>query len=124
MSATIEFDASVVAVVYVTDFKKAVSWYGNVLGFQPDYLMEEMQWGELKTNVPGLTLGIQVTDTPGGEGGQRLTFGVKDIEAARATVLAGGGTLDGDVMEIPGMVKLADWRDPDGNRFMFAQSLQ
>ena len=50
-------------------------------------------------------------------------FGVADIDAARVELEAKGVVFDGDTRELPGMVKLATFFDPDGNRYMLAQSL-
>ena len=50
-------------------------------------------------------------------------FGVVDIDVARAELEGKGVRFDGDTIELPGMVKLASFFDPDGNRYMLAQSL-
>ena len=61
-----------------------------------------------------------------------LSSSVRDLDAgirrprhrrARAELEAKGVRFDGDTVEVPGMVKLATFFDPDGNRYMFAQSL-
>ena len=49
--------------------------------------------------------------------------GVKDIAAARSVLEARGVEFDGETAEIPGLVKLASFRDPDGNALMLAESL-
>lgn len=112
--------------VSVRDFKAASQWYQDVLGFTPLYAVEEMGWGEFATNVPGMSIGlsqVQGDDTVSNPGGATLTFGVQDIEKSRALLEAKGVRFDGDTQEIPGMVKLATFFDPDGNTFMLAQGL-
>jgi predicted enzyme related to lactoylglutathione lyase len=114
--------------INVTDFKAASKWYQEVLGFTPMYELEEMGWGEYLTNVPGMTAGLSQVE-PGsndapGAGGATLTFGVFDIDRARALLEAKGVKFDGETREIPGMVRLATFFDPDGNTFMLAQGLQ
>ena len=52
------------------------------------------------------------------------TFGVKDIDAARAHLESLGTRFDGDTYEIDGMVKLATFYDPDGNAWMLSQLLE
>jgi len=124
MSKSIAYQPATVGAINVSDFKKSVDFFTTVLGFQLNYAVDEMGWGEMSTNVPGLTLGIsQVESGAGGPGGATLTFAVDDIEAARARLEAAGVRFDGPTNEIPGMVKLATWYDPDGNTFMFSQSL-
>ncbi|HSD03011.1 MAG TPA: VOC family protein [Gaiellales bacterium] len=55
--------------------------------------------------------------------GATLTFGVADIDAARAHLEAHDVRFDGETSEVPGMVRLATFYDPDGNTFMLAQRL-
>ncbi|MBI5948734.1 MAG: VOC family protein [Chloroflexi bacterium] len=124
MSGAIAFQPTTVGAISVSDFKKSVDFFTKVLGFEVEYAVEEMGWGEIRTNVPGLTIGIsQVEEGAGGKGGATLTFAVADIDAARKRLEGAGVRFDGPTNEIPGMVKLATWFDPDGNTFMFSQSL-
>ena len=46
-----------------------------------------------------------------------------DLDAARASLEQKGVKLD-DLVEIPDMVRLTTFYDPDGNPWMFAQSLR
>lgn len=122
---SISYGPTVVATLNVKDFGAALAWYARVLGFETEYAIEGMGWGEIRTNLPGLTIGIQTDPASAGkQGGQTLTFSVTDIAAARAELEATGVQFDGETQEIPGMVKLATFMDPDGNRFMLAQTLQ
>jgi predicted enzyme related to lactoylglutathione lyase len=123
MSEGIVYQPSTVAAISVSDFKRSLAWYNDVLGFETEYAVEEMMWGEVRTNVPGLTIGLQLDPEGSGKAGPTLTFRVADIAAARARLEGKGVKFEGPTEEIPGYVKLATWFDPDGNRFMFAQSL-
>jgi hypothetical protein len=49
---------------------------------------------------------------------------VLDIATARAGLEGAGVPFDGETQVLPGLVKLATFSDPDGNRFMLAESLQ
>lgn len=114
--------------INVTDFKAASRWYQDVLGFEPLYEVEEIGWGEFRTNVAGMSVGLSqvepgTNDSPG-PGGATLTFGVFDIDRSRALLEAKGVKFDGETREIPGMVRLATFFDLDGNTFMLAQGLQ
>jgi hypothetical protein len=57
------------------------------------------------------------------KGGPTLTFGVKDIEAARALLERRNVRFDGETLTIPDMVKLATFYDLDGHKLMLYQSL-
>ena len=50
-------------------------------------------------------------------------FGVNDISSSRSELEDKGVSFDGETVEIPGMVKLATFFDPDGNAYMLAESL-
>ncbi|MCB1693423.1 MAG: VOC family protein [Pseudomonadales bacterium] len=111
--------------INVSDFARAAKWYEEVLGFQKLYDVPEMGWGEWKTNVPGMTVGlsqVEMTTTPAG-GGATLTFGVIDIASSRRLLESKGVRFDGETQEIPGLVRLATFFDPDGNAFMLAEGL-
>lgn len=126
-SATEELDykAETTCAINVRDFARAAKWYEDVLGFRKLYDVPEIGWGEWATNVPGMTVGIsEVQDAGQGKGGATLTFGVNDIARARAWLESQNVRFDGETREIPGLVKLATFFDPDGNTLMLAQGLQ
>ena len=53
-----------------------------------------------------------------------MTFGVKDIDKARATLEELQVRFDGETLTIPEMVRLATFFDPDDNKLMLYQSLE
>ena len=108
----------------VSDIKKAIDWYSNILGFSLVYHMEEMGWCELATELKGVNIGLSQVEKPNIGLCGKLTWGVKDIDKARANLEAKKVRFDGPTQEIPGMVKLATFFDPDGNPMMFFQDLQ
>jgi CreA protein len=125
VAVQLDYRAETTCAIRVRNFATAAKWYEDVLGFQKLYDMPEMGWGEWATNVPGMTVGIsEVQDNSPGPGGAILTFGVNDIDKARAWLESKGVKFDGETQEIAGMVKLATFFDPDGNTFMLAQGLQ
>lgn len=116
------YDGGITASVGVKNLDSAITWYADVLGFELVYKLDEMGWGEMKTATTGVNLGLsQVEDVK--EGGATLTFGVKDIAAARGELEGKGVRFDGDTQVIPEMVSLATFFDPDGNKFMLYQDL-
>ena len=115
------YDGGLTCSISVTDFDKAVQWYGEMLGFTLNYRMDEMGWCELATEVPGVNVGLSRSDSIVKGGGATLTFGVTDIDAARKRLESKGVRFEGETDVIPGMVKLATFFDPDGNTLMLYQ---
>ncbi len=116
------YDGGLTIAFQVTDLKKSIDWYQNVLGFKLAYHMEEMGWCELSTSVEGVNVGLSQVEAVK-PGGPTPTFGVKDIDLARQQLEDKSVRFDGDTIVIPDMVKLATFFDPDGNSLMLFQSL-
>lgn len=121
--APFEYDGRLTAALSVKDLDASIPWYREMLGFELIYRLENWGWCELKTSVPGVSLGLGETDEVKTAGGATLTFNVTDIAAARAYLEERHVRFDGETREIEGLVKLATFYDPDGNSFMLAQSL-
>ena len=108
----------------VKDLDTSIAWFKEILGFEEEFKVAEAGWAEVSTPAEGVSIGLDQTDADvQGSGGSIPVFGVVDIDAARAELEAKGVQFAGDTVELPGMVKLATFFDPDGNRYMFAQSL-
>jgi predicted enzyme related to lactoylglutathione lyase len=107
---------------HVKDINKSIEWYQNVAGFKLMYHLEEMGWCELTSSVPNVNIGLSQVENPKTDG-PVPTFGVNDIDHARAQLEGHGVRFDGPTQEIPGMVRLATFFDPDGNSLMLFQSL-
>lgn len=123
MSTNIEFDGGLTAALAVRDMDAAIAWYGETLGFALKYRMDEMGWCEMDSPVDKVQIGLSQVEDPQVEGGATLTFGVKDLDAARASLESREVRFDGETQTIPGMVKLATFFDPDGNKMMLYQDL-
>jgi predicted enzyme related to lactoylglutathione lyase len=124
MPSPLGYDGGLTCSIKVTDLDKSIGWYQNVLGFTMLYKVDEIGWSELATEIKGVNVGLSQVEKAGGPGGAILTFGVKDIDAARKKVEAKDVRFDGPTQTIPGMVRLATFFDPDGNALMFFQDLQ
>lgn len=117
------FTGGLVCALNVTDYDRAVAWYRDVLGFAVIYELRDMGWVELQTPTGRVAVGLAVREqVAAGQAGATLTFGVRDIEAARRRLEQGGVRFDGETMVIEGQVKLATFFDPDGNTFMLYES--
>ena len=119
----IDYDGGLTCALSVKNLEAGVAWYRDVLGFKPLYVREDIAWGELQTGVAKVNVGLSQVEEPGGKGGATLTFGVADLDAAKAALDAKGVRQDGPIQEIPGMVRLLTFFDPDDNALMFYQDL-
>ena len=122
MTKSIDYDGGLTLSISVSDLDDAIAWYESVLGFKLIYKLDDMGWCELSTGVERVSVGLGVREDVQ-PGGATPTFGVTDIEEARASLETNGVKLDGDIMEIPEMVKLQTFYDPDGNSLMLYQDL-
>jgi len=119
----IDYDGGLTCSIGVASLDRSIAWYSDVLGFALLYRMDEIAWCELSTGVDKVNVGLSQVEEPGGKGGATLTFGVTDIEAAKAALDAAGIRQDGPIQDIPGMVRLLTFYDPDDNALMFYQDL-
>ena len=112
--------ANCVVSVNVSDYDRSLAWYREVLGFELSYELRDYGWYELSTPF-GFTIGLGQTETVT-PGSVTPTFGVHDIDAAIAHLRAHGVEVE-DWHEIPDMVRLSTFYDPDGTSWMLAQTL-
>ncbi len=119
----IGYDGGLTCSMGVTDIDRSIAWYRDVLGFSLLYRLEEIAWCELSTAVARVNVGLGQREDAGGPGGATLTFGVADIEAAKAELDRHGVRQDGPIRDIPDMVRLLTFFDPDDNALMFYQEL-
>ena len=117
----ITYDGGLTCALGVSDLDRAIDWYRDVLGFTLLYKQDEMAWCELSSGVDRVNVGLSERREVGGTGGATLTFGVTDLEAAKAALDGRGVRQDGDILEIPGLVRLLTFFDPDDNALMFYQ---
>ncbi len=122
-NTAISYDGGLTCALSVTSLDRSIPWYENVLGMTLMYRMDEIAWCELTSSVARVSVGLSQVENAGGPGGATLTFGVTDLDAAKAALDAAGVRQDGPINEIPGMVRLLTFYDPDGNALMFYQDL-
>ncbi|MGZ8311888.1 MAG: VOC family protein [Allosphingosinicella sp.] len=115
----IDYDGGLTCSIGVTDLDRSLAFYQGVLGFKLLYRRDEIAWAELETRVGKVNVGLSQRERAGGEGGATLTFGVTDIAAAKAVLDAHEIRQDGPIRDIPGLVRLLTFYDPDDNALMF-----
>ena len=117
-----EYDRTITLSTPVGSLEDSIAWFRDMLGFEEVFKVPEAGWAEVSTSADGVSIGLEAGGAAEGRGTTPV-FGVVDIDAARSELEGKGVRFEGDTVELPGMVKLATFFDPDGNRFMFAQSL-
>lgn len=95
-------------VVYVVDMERAIAWYRDVLGLEPDY--ESPYWTTFRTGACTLALHRASAPLP-----PDPTFLVPDAAAERDRLAAAGVEVSELREPAPG-VRVFDVRDADGNR--------
>jgi predicted enzyme related to lactoylglutathione lyase len=120
----VDFESPLTVAVSVTDWNASRAWYKEKLGLTEQFATEEGGWADF-VGPGGASIGLSALngEPHPGAGGTVITFGVKNIEAARAELESKGVEFLGPNQEFPGMVLLATFQDPDGNQMMLAQSL-
>ena len=123
MATTLGYNGKLTCALECADLAKASQWYEQVLGFTKLYEVDDIGWCELQSPVADTTVGLSQVESPTVRGGATLTFGVADVAVARKRLEEQGVAFDGETITHPGMVSLATFYDPDGNKLMFAQDL-
>ncbi len=105
----------------VSDLEKAKAFYGGVLGLKKTFEMPG--WAEYAEAEGAAAIGLNTMAPAEGPGGATVVLRVESLDATRKRLAAKGVAFEGDVMEIPGVVRIGTFRDPFGNRLQVAQSL-
>jgi predicted enzyme related to lactoylglutathione lyase len=103
------------AVVFVTDYPRAVEFYGGTLGLAQSQEYGRIPGGEFETG--SLTLQILDAAAVGREftpSGSPIALRVADVAAARAELEATGVEFLGETID-SGVCFQALFKDPDGN---------
>jgi predicted enzyme related to lactoylglutathione lyase len=107
------------AIYPVADLTAARDWYAKLLGTAP-YFDQPFYVG---FSVGGFELGLIPDGTPGVDGAQPL-WGVADIDAAFARLLELGARALSPVTAVGEGIRVADVRDPFGNRLSLIENPQ
>jgi predicted enzyme related to lactoylglutathione lyase len=100
----------------------AKKFYGEVLGLKQVFEMEG--WAEFSHAENGAAaIGLSANPETAGQKGATVVLKVDDIEQTRRQLSKRGVEFEGEVEEIPGIVRLAAFRDPFGNLLQLAQPL-
>jgi predicted enzyme related to lactoylglutathione lyase len=113
--------------IVVSDLKKAKEFFTNIVGLKVLNVSEEFGWAELGGESGGAVIGL-AEESPMMEGitagnNAVITLTVEDADKATEALKKKGVELVGDMMEVPGHVKLQMFKDPDGNLLQIVEKL-
>ena len=111
--------------IVVSQMEKAIDFYTKILGFTLNEHHPEYKWAEL-SSPDGRRLGIaEENPQENVKAGSNavITLSVADIDESKKDLSAKGLKFIGDIIEVPGHVKLQTFADSDGNTFQLAQKL-
>ena len=104
----------------VSDLDAAKKFYGEVLGLKKSFEIEG--WCEFSHADGAASIGLNGMPESG-EGGATVVLRVDDLARVQKELKAKGVKFEGEVQEVPGVVRLATFRDPSGNRLQICQAL-
>lgn len=107
--------------IAVKDVKEATKWYKELLG---DLETMEPAPGTIELKLTGNTW-LQLDDTGYlkiGGGSSIIRFETKDIDAAHKLAKKIASDVN-DIETVEGVLKLFDFKDPEGNRLSYIQLL-
>ncbi len=117
----------IVAWYSVSDFERAKKFYGDVLGLNKTFEMHF--WAEFAHAEGAASIGLngaprgENAPQPGGDSGATVVLRVDDIEKKQRELASRGVRFEGKLEEVPGVVRIATFGDPDGNRLQLCQVL-
>jgi ribosomal protein L16 Arg81 hydroxylase/predicted enzyme related to lactoylglutathione lyase len=114
------YDGRMVCTLCVHRLEAAIEWYESVLGLRVVYRSDAFGWCELATAVAGVSVGLSEVEEVV-TGGTTLTLGVEHLDELRHEMEAKGVRFDGPTQVLQGMVKLAPFFDPHGNRLVLSE---
>ncbi|MFY9610677.1 MAG: VOC family protein [Blastocatellia bacterium] len=105
----------------VGDLERAKKFYSEVLGLKKT--IEIPGWVEFSHAEGAASIGLNQMRENDDERGATVVLRVDDLARAREDLKKKDVKFEGSVEEIPGVVRIATFRDPDGNRLQLVQVL-
>lgn len=105
----------------VKDLSAAKKFYSEVLGLNKTFEIDG--WCEFSHAQGAASIGLNQMREKDEERGATVVLRVDDLARVQKELQAKGVRFEGEVQEVPGVVRLATFRDPDGNRLQLCQVL-
>jgi len=107
---------------YVEDLERAKKFYLDKLGLM--VMFEGPGFCEVSHGKGGMVIGLSQSPRPSGQDGAVVCFKVADLPKEQERLLKSGVKFEGEVFEKPGIVRIANFRDPFANRLQLVQHLR
>jgi predicted enzyme related to lactoylglutathione lyase len=107
---------------FVEDLETAKKFYLETLGLSVMY--ESQGFCEVSHGRGGMVIGLSQSPRPTGQDGAVVCFTVTDLAKEQARLSSLGVKFHGQVFEKPGIVRIANFRDPFANRLQLVQHLR
>ena len=123
---TLMIKSSDLSWIVVSDLKKAKQFFTTSVGLKELKYVEELGWAELGGEDGGSVVGLaEANPTMDLEAGKNaiITLTVDDCDKMAEELKKRGVSLVGEVMEVPGHVKLQMFKDSDGNLLQIVENL-
>lgn len=111
--------------IIVSDIQKARKFFKD-LGMKELSFDEQFKWAEFQGKEGGALVGVaeKSDHDPEPAGGNAvITFSVDNMDKAKKELSSKGVKMLGDVLEVPGHVKMQTFADSDGNKFQIVENL-
>jgi predicted enzyme related to lactoylglutathione lyase len=105
----------------VKDLEAAKKFYGEVLGLKKT--LDLGGWCEFSHKDGEASIGLNAMREGDEERGATVVLRVGDLARSQKELAAKGVKFEGDVHEVPGVVRIATFRDLEGNRLQLCQLL-
>jgi len=103
----------------VSDLNAAKKFYSEVLGLKKTFEMEG--WCEFSHADGAASIGLNQLREGDDERGATVVLRVDDLDRVKKQLADKGVSFEGEVHEVPGVVRIATFRDPSGNRLQLCQ---
>jgi predicted enzyme related to lactoylglutathione lyase len=113
--------------ISVSDLNKAKTFFKDILGLKIHQESPEFQWIEMQTDKGDAMLGLAgpYPHSPLAPGQNAIvTFTVENVQKTAAELAKKGVKLLGEIIEVPGEVKMQLFEDFDGNKFQLVELLR
>lgn len=112
--------------IVVSNIEEGRKFFSEVLGLKERAYDPQYKWAEF-SGEGGTIVGIceysEHSDIQAGSNAV-MTFTVDDLTKAKKELIAKGAKMIGDVLEVPGHVKMQSFCDQDGNYFQIVEALE